>query len=162
MHKAMLDGLFFLFVICIFIGCIGKPNASIGNLKLVDSNNSIVIEAQKHIGKPYKYGQIGPDGFDCSGFVYGVHKKLGITIPRTSIDQSNIAGKKLLPQELKEGDMVFFDTSEKGHVNHSGIYLGESKFIHASSGNANSVTISSMNKWYKDKFKWGKHINENK
>ncbi|HIO96285.1 MAG TPA: hypothetical protein EYG67_05625 [Campylobacterales bacterium] len=47
-------------------------------------------------------------------------------------------------------------------VNHLGIYIGNHQFIHASSGKAYSVTISSLNGWYKDKFKWGKHINENK
>ena len=162
MHKILLDGLFFLFVTCIFVGCMGKPNISTENRRLLESNNIIVQEAQKYLGKPYKYGAIGPDSFDCSGFVYGVHKNLGIRIPRTSLDQSKVTGKKLTKEELHVGDIVFFDTSEKGHVNHSGIYLGNHKFIHASSGKAYSVTISDMNGWYKDKFKWGKHIHENK
>ncbi len=42
----------------------------------------------------------------------------------------------------------------KGHVNHSGTYLGDGKFIHASSGKANGVTISDIDGCYKDKFKW--------
>ncbi|MBU1669443.1 C40 family peptidase [bacterium] len=162
MHKVILDGLFFLFTTCIFIGCMGKPNVSIENMTLLESNNSIIQEAKKYLGKPYQDGAIGPDSFDCSGFVYGVHKNLGISIPRTSLDQSNITGQKLTKEALKVGDLVFFDTSLKGHVNHSGIYLGNDKFIHASSGKAYSVTISDMNGWYKDKFRWGKHINENK
>ncbi len=128
----------------------------------VHSTNKFAIEAQKHLGKPYKYAATGPSSFDCSGFVYAVHKSLGILIPRTSLDQSQIGGKKLSQEQLSVGDMVFFDTSLKGHVNHSGIYLGNAKFIHASSGKAFSVTISDMNGWYKNKFKWGKHINENK
>jgi len=41
----------------------------------IESNNKIVIEAQKHLGKPYKYGAVGPNSFDCSGFVYAVYKK---------------------------------------------------------------------------------------
>lgn len=158
----MLDGLFFLFATCIFVGCIGKPDISTENIRVLESNNSIVQEAQKYLGKPYKYGATGPDSFDCSGFVYGVYRNLGISIPRTSLDQSKVSGKKLKRDALQVGDMVFFDTSEKGHVNHSGIYLGENKFIHASSGKAYSVTISSMDGWYKDKYKWGKHIDENK
>jgi cell wall-associated NlpC family hydrolase len=128
----------------------------------VYSTNKIVIEAQKHLGKPYKYGAVGPNSFDCSGFVYAVHKKFGITIPRTSLNQSQIIGARLSRDRLRVGDMLFFDTSSRGHVNHSGIYLGNSKFIHASSGKAFSVTISDLNGWYKNKFKWGKHINENK
>lgn len=158
----MLDGLFFLLATCIFVGCMSRPNVSIEDKKLLESNNFIVQEAQKYLGKPYKYGGIGPDSFDCSGFVYGVHKNLDISIPRTSLNQSKVSGKKLDREALNIGDMVFFDTSEKGHVNHSGIYLGKHKFIHASSGKAYSVTISDMDGWYKDKFKWGKHIDANK
>lgn len=162
MRKIILDGLFFLFASCIFVACMEKPNISTENRIVLESNNSIVQEAQKYLGKPYKHGAIGPDSFDCSGFVYAIYKKIGIDIPRTSLDQSNINGPKLKKEALNVGDLVFFDTSLKGHVNHSGIYLGNHKFIHASSGKAYSVTISDMNGWYRDKFKWGKHINENK
>lgn len=151
--------IFLGFLLFISIGCTEKPNSMVSS---VHSTNKFAIEAQKHLGKPYKYAATGPSSFDCSGFVYAVHKSLGILIPRTSLDQSQIGGKKLSQEQLSVGDMVFFDTSLKGHVNHSGIYLGNAKFIHASSGKAFSVTISDMNGWYKNKFKWGKHINENK
>ena len=143
----------------ILLGCSQKE---VNKISPVSSTNKIVIEAQKHLGKPYKYGAIGPKNFDCSGFVYAVHKSLGILLPRTSLDQSQIRATSVSREALKVGDMVFFDTSSQGHVNHVGIYLGQAKFIHASSGKAFSVTISDMNGWYKDKFKWGKHINENK
>ena len=147
--------------ILILSGCLDKSQTKSevdGNISNLESNISVVEIAKKYLGKPYKYGQIGPDSFDCSGFVYGVHKSIDINIPRTSIAQSKIDGNKLSKKELKVGDMVFFDTSLKGHVNHSGIYLGDNKFIHASSGKANSVTISNMNGWYRDKFMWGKRI----
>jgi len=146
-------------VLFVSTGCIAKPRHKVSP---VISSNKIVIEAQKRLGKPYKYGAVGPNSYDCSGFVYAVHKSLGITLPRTSLAQSRIRGSKLSRSELSVGDMVFFDTSLKGHVNHTGIYIGNSKFIHASSGKAFSVTISNLNGWYKNKFKWGKHINENK
>ena len=148
----------------IFTGCLERPHhrTSTHSIRPIPSNNLIVTEAYKHLGKPYKYGATGPDRFDCSGFVYGVHRNLGIAIPRTSRDQSQIKGQKLSKNELRVGDLVFFDTSLKGHVNHSGIYLGKGKFIHASSGKAFSVTISDINAWYKDKFRWGKRIHEDK
>jgi cell wall-associated NlpC family hydrolase len=134
-----------------------KPNQEnisfpIQVIKLVEAN----------LGKPYVFGKMGPDAFDCSGFVYGIHKQLNLTLPRTSLAQSQIEGHKITRELLKKGDLVFFDTALEGHVNHSGIYLGEGKFIHASSGKANSVTISNIDAWYKDKFKWGKRINANK
>jgi len=67
--------------------------------------------------------------------VYYIFKENNIILPRTSIDQSKVADKISI-EKLEKGDLVFFDTSLKGHVNHSGIYLGDGKFIHASSGKA--------------------------
>jgi len=134
-----------------------------GNQRVLDTNISssqdiIVKTAKKYLGIPYKYGATGPNSFDCSGFVYVVFRELGVSIPRTSIAQSKIKGKKLSKRELKKGDLLSFDTSLRGHINHSGIYIGNHKFIHASSGKAYSVTISSLDGWYKDKFRWGKRI----
>ncbi len=146
----------------IFTGCLARPHRQITFVRPIPSNNLIVNEAYKHLGKPYKYGATGPNSFDCSGFVFAVHRDLGIRIPRTSRNQSQMQGRKLSKNELRAGDLVFFDTSLKGHVNHSGIYIGHGKFIHASSGKAFSVTISDINAWYKDKFRWGKRIHENK
>jgi cell wall-associated NlpC family hydrolase len=145
----------FLFL-SLIAGCVDKKESIDNNITQPKKN--IIQIAKKYLGKPYKYGAIGPNSFDCSGFVYTVYKEAGINIPRTSIEQSKIRGKKLKKDELKEGDLLFFDTSLKGHINHSGIYLGKHKFIHASSGKAYSVTISSLDGWYKDKFRWGKRV----
>lgn len=139
----------------------GKTSPSL-SLVAVDSpkltSSSLILFAQSNLGKPYQYGTKGPETFDCSGFVYTVYQKNGIRIPRSSLAQSVIEGNKIPRKELEIGDMVFFDTALKGFVNHSGIYLGDGKFIHASSGKAHAVTISDMNAWYKDKFKWGKRL----
>jgi len=119
-----------------------------------NSNDALISLAKSKLGSPYVYAKTGPNSFDCSGFVYYVFNKNNIQVPRISIAQSKI-GRKITRDKIKRGDLVFFDTSLKGHVNHSGIYLGNGKFIHASSGRANSVTISNIDGWYKDKFKWG-------
>ncbi len=121
----------------------------------------VVLLAKENLGKPYVYGKSGPNSFDCSGFVYGIYKQLNITLPRTSLAQSEVKGSKIPRNLLQAGDLLFFDTSKKGHINHSAIYLGEGEFIHASSGKANAVTISNLDGWYKDKFKWGKRLNAN-
>ena len=118
------------------------------------SSNALISLAKSKMGSAYVYAKTGPNTFDCSGFVYYVFHKNNIPVPRTSIAQSKI-GAKITRDKIKKGDLVFFDTSLKGHVNHSGIYLGNGKFIHASSGKAKSVTISDIDGWYKDKFKWG-------
>jgi cell wall-associated NlpC family hydrolase len=107
------------------------------------------------LGNSYEPEKAGPDHFDCSGFVYYIFKSNEISIPRSSLEQSKI-GNKLSRDELEKGDILFFDTHDRGHVNHSGIYLGDGKFIHSSSGKAYSVTISDLDKgFYLDKFRWG-------
>jgi hypothetical protein len=120
-----------------------------------DDLQKVLITARSRIGSPYRPSRSGPESFDCSGFVYYVFKKAGISIPRTALAQSQ-SGTPLKRKELKAGDMVFFDTSGRGHVNHSGIYLGDGRFIHATSGRAFRVTISPLNKgFYKSRFQWG-------
>ena len=129
--------------------------------KFISFSQEVITVAKKNLGKPYEYGKIGPESFDCSGFVYGIYKQLNVKLPRTSLAQSEVKGSKIPRNLLQTGDLLFFDTAQKGKVNHSGIYIGEGKFIHASSGKANAVTISNLDGWYKDKFKWGKRLNAN-
>jgi len=122
---------------------------------LANKVDVLIALAKSKIGDGYIYGKTGPDHFDCSGFVYYLFKESGNPIPRTSLEQSK-NGDKLTRKALKKGDMIFFDTHERGHVNHSGVYLGDGKFIHASSGKAMAVTISELDKgFYVDKFRWG-------
>ena len=116
---------------------------------------ALISLAKSKLGSRYAPAKAGPDHFDCSGFVYYVFKQQGIKIPRASLSQSQ-SGEKLTREQLKRGDILFFDTHERKHINHSGIYLGEGKFIHSSSGKAYGVTISDLDKgFYKEKFRWG-------
>jgi len=115
----------------------------------------LIVLAQSKMGDSYEPAKAGPDHFDCSGFVYYVFKNNAISIPRSSRTQSQ-SGDHLKREALKRGDILFFDTHDRKHINHSGIYLGEGKFIHSSSGKAYGVTISELDKgFYKDKFRWG-------
>lgn len=114
---------------------------------------------KKQLGKKYVWGATGPKTFDCSGLTTYAFKKKGVKIPRRAIQQSKV-GKKVSRKNLKKGDLVFFDTSKrkKGFVNHVGIYLGNNKFIHASSAKK-KVIITSLNKsFYKNRFKWGRRL----
>ena len=143
------------------VSLISKPYAA--KSRSAESNSSrpmttvdkIIALARSKMGNSYAPAKAGPDHFDCSGFVYYVFGRNGIEIPRSSLSQSQ-SGEKIKREALKRGDMVFFDTHERKHVNHSGIYLGGGKFIHSSSGKAYGVTISDLDKgFYKDKFRWG-------
>lgn len=129
-----------------------KEDETKSTLSKVDE---LIALAKSKLGNSYEPAKAGPDHFDCSGFVYYVFKSNGINIPRSSLPQSQ-SGEKLTRNELKKGDILFFDTHARGHVNHSGIYLGDGKFIHSSSGKAYGVTISNLDKgFYLDKFRWG-------
>ena len=116
----------------------------------------IVEFAKTQIGKPYVYGATGSSSFDCSSFVQYVFKKtLGITIPRVSAEQSIFKPK--LHNNIKKGDLLFFETLEKGRISHVGMYIGNRQFIHASS-KAHKVTISEFSGFYEEKFRWAVSI----
>lgn len=111
--------------------------------------DSIVTYAKQYLGIPYLYAGNDPKkGFDCSGFVNYVFKNYGVTLPRSSGGFKNI-GTKLAPEDFKVGDiLVFYGYKDKTIIGHLGIICEangmHSKFIHASSGKAGSVTISDL------------------
>lgn len=108
------------------------------------TGEDIVATARKYIGVPYRYGGASPKGFDCSGYVMFVYDQHGKKLPRTADKQFEF-GKKVKPHDLKPGDLVFFTTTEKG-ASHVGIYVGNGRFIHASS--KRGVTISGLADYY--------------
>ncbi|WP_295238560.1 NlpC/P60 family protein [Veillonella sp.] len=110
------------------------------------SVRTILKEAESYSGVPYLFGGTTPKGFDCSGYVRYVFAKSGITLPR-SADEQYTVGQKIGKHNLQPGDLVFFQTYEQG-VSHSGIYIGEGKFISATS--SRGVTVANINDGY-----WG-------
>lgn len=86
--------------------------------------------ALKLLGTPYLLGGTTPTATDCSGLVLQVFSPLGVRLPRRSIEQAQ-AGIGVGLNELRAGDLVFFDTLGKGYVSHVGIYLGDDSFINA-------------------------------
>lgn len=83
----------------------------------------------QEMGKPYKWSAEGPDSYDCSGLVYYIYGKLGISLPRVARDQAG-AGTYVSKDELKYGDLVFFARDGK-NINHVGIYVGNGEMVHA-------------------------------
>jgi cell wall-associated NlpC family hydrolase len=82
-------------------------------------------------GTPYKNGGSDPEGFDCSGFVQWVYSRHGALLPREVRDQWN-QGDGVDRDQVKPGDLVFFETVSKG-ASHVGIALGGDRFVHAPS-----------------------------
>lgn len=105
----------------------------------------VIKNAQKYMGVPYVWGGNTPNGWDCSGYTQYVMRESGITIPRTAAEQYN-TGSAVNKSDLKIGDLVFFTTYKPG-ASHVGFYMGDGKFIHASSA-AQKVTINSLSEDY--------------
>ena len=92
----------------------------------------------------YRYGGTSKKGIDCSGLTgLLIGSVYSVAIPRTAKEQY-AASKKISRDELREGDLVFFNT--RGGVSHVGVYLANDFFVHASV--ASGVTISSLNDAY--------------
>ncbi len=100
------------------------------------SPHLIIKEAGKFLGTPYLWGGAGPYGFDCSGLVQCVYGRFGLYLPRDSKDQQK-AGRKIAPDEIKCGDLLFFP----GHV---AIAIDKYRIIHASLGEG-GVAFNSLN-----------------
>ncbi len=83
------------------------------------------------LGIRYRRGGSSPEaGFDCSGFVSHVFREgLGLVLPRSSKEMSK-SGEVVNRDELKPGDLVFFNTMRSA-FSHVGIYLGDNQVVHA-------------------------------
>lgn len=111
-----------------------------------DQDNRLLAQAFRMKGVPYRYGMSSTRGSDCSGFTSLVYRSQGVKLPRTSRDQSRI-GQKVDRGGLSKGDLVFFKTNRGTRINHVGIYIGNGKFIHASSGGG-KVQVNSLSEGY--------------
>jgi cell wall-associated NlpC family hydrolase len=127
---------------------------------LRDRTSDLTINAMSLLGIKYKRGGDTPEnGLDCSGFVRFVFKNSNETeLPRTAKEISD-KGDKVATKDIKPGDLVFFNTLKKS-FSHVGIYLGDSKFIHAPSAGG-KVRIESMNvAYWKKRFNGARRISE--
>jgi len=122
---------FFIFCALIFnFSCASKKKVANEPFK------QVIYTAKSYTGTPYKYGGTTRSGIDCSALVYHSFYSIGISMPRTSIDQSKI-GRGIKKNEIRPGDVLFFATGKrKKRVTHSGIVTEASKndlrFIHSS------------------------------
>jgi cell wall-associated NlpC family hydrolase len=95
--------------------------------------DSVVTIARAQLGTRYRLGGESPRAFDCSGLVQYVMRALDFSLPRTAREQATVG----IPiptdtAQLRAGDLLLF--GRKGKVTHIGIYVGDGRFVHASTG----------------------------
>lgn len=139
-----------------------KDTVAIPPSKTINTGNvrpdELIAFAETLIGTPYSYGSTNPSvGFDCSGFITYVFNHFKISVPRSSIDFTNV-GKTIPVETAKRGDIILFtgtDSTEK-FVGHMGLVTennnGQLQFIHSTSGKKYGVTITPLNDYYKGRF----------
>ena len=120
----------------------------------IEKSHDLLLYALSLNGTAYKYGGSNEtNGFDCSGFVGHVFRQAaGLALPRTARAMSQ-NGSQISKNELKPGDLVFFNTLRRA-FSHVGIYLGDNRFIHASSSARGDVMVSDLTQQY-----WSKRFN---
>lgn len=132
-------------------------NSSLFNGDKLDKDILDILDyASKFKGTRYLLGATGPNRFDCSGFTSYVFSKFGYRLQRTSREQAN-DGKVIAKNELKPGDLVFFNGRRAGgsRIGHVGIVTSADnenetfEFIHASC--SKGVTVSKSTEAYFDK-----------
>lgn len=118
----------------------------------------VIQQAKKYEGAPYKLGGETKQGIDCSALVMLSYKNAGISLPRTSMEQSKI-GETVALKDALPGDLIFFKfkkSKSSNPVNHVGIITKVDKngmvyFYHAS--NSLGVIESSLAEtYYRDVF----------
>ena len=145
-----------LIVALLLIGCTPYPRYRVGGVETaqravqqegMSTNDNIRFGyiLQSYLGRPYTGRSKYIEGVDCSFFVSDVFRKYDSTeLPRTVKDQFNTGGN--VPyRQLRYGDLVFYKT-ERNRVSHVGIYVGDGRFIHAST--SRGVIITAMNEKY--------------
>jgi cell wall-associated NlpC family hydrolase len=117
-----------------------------------DAASELVLSAMAFLGVPYRRGgNAAEEGFDCSGFTRHVFEmSLGLVLPRRVDDQASATGlSRIAREELKPGDLVFFNTLRRT-FSHVGIYIGDGKFVHAPRSGS-QVRVEDMRSAYWDR-----------
>ena len=100
-----------------------------------NDNKKLYKELKRWLGTPYAHArQDCGEGTDCSGMVMVVYQEVyGIKLNRNSAKILEQNCRPIDLDDLREGDLVFFFTSDEERISHVGIYLKDNKFVHASS-----------------------------
>lgn len=111
----------------------------------------LMLHSMDLVGTPYRWGGSSDSGFDCSGMVQYVYKNaIDVSLPRSSRDMA-AASRTIRTQDLRTGDLVFFNTSGRG-ISHVGLYIGNGQFLHAPRSGSSVQTESLNTPYYAKRF----------
>ncbi len=106
---------------------------------------------KRFLGLPYTWGGTSSFGYDCSGFAQMLCRRRGVNMPRDAQPQADWSGVASVERrDLVPGDLLYFGNSDK-HITHTGVYLGDGKFINATTSQTPMVRIDDLNepRWTK-------------
>lgn len=119
------------------------------DIQLPEDNLDLYSFIDSWLGTRYRFGGTSKKGTDCSGFVYRLFQEVYKTdVGRQSSADLMSKTKRVKKNDLREGDMVFFNINNRrgGRASHVGVYLKDNKFIHATT--RRGVIISDLNEPY--------------
>ncbi|HZH99068.1 MAG TPA: C40 family peptidase [Fimbriimonadaceae bacterium] len=112
------------------------------------SRAAIANYSLKFTGTPYVWGGNDPrNGIDCSAFVKYLYGQIGVSLPRTAAEQVRVGKKITRLEELQAGDRLYFWSSKRNKIGHTGIYLGNGWFQHSSTNNRGVKSDYLSKKW---------------
>lgn len=82
--------------------------------------------ALAQMGKPYVWGAVGPDSYDCSGLVQTAFRAAGVSMPRVSRQQATV-GRQVARSDVRAGDLIFYYEP----VSHVAIAVDDTRAVHA-------------------------------
>ncbi|MDP4161225.1 MAG: C40 family peptidase [Bacillota bacterium] len=115
----------------------------------------VIVKSESYIGTRYVFGGTSYRGIDCSSLTKNAYKAAGINLPRTSKSQYNV-GTYVSAGRLAPGDLVFFSLNGHRSITHVGIYVGNGKFVNATSHKG--VTISKFSSYWRKAYVGAKRV----
>lgn len=128
------------------------------NDSMLGQAQEVALRALSFIGVRYKWGGSSPDsGFDCSGLIrYVFGQVTGKSLPGNAKEISQV-GESIDRSELRPGDLVFFNTLRRP-FSHVGIYLGESRFVHAPSRGGKVEIVDMTERYWQTRYNGARRL----
>lgn len=125
---------------------------------LFSQAQELAMRALGFIGVRYKWGGSSPDtGFDCSGLIRYLYAQItGQSLQGNAAEISRV-GEVIDKSELQPGDLVFFNTLRRP-FSHVGIYLGNSRFVHAPSRGGSVEIVDMSQRYWKSRFNGARRL----